>query len=87
METKEKQSLKITEKLAIDRTKLANERTFLAFFRTFVVMLSSGLAIVRLQFLENIYILGIILIIVSVLTFIYGIFHYLKVNKRIAIYT
>ena len=81
-----KQTLSISQKLAIDRTKLANERTFLAFFRSFVVMLSSGLAIIKLEFLENIYILGIILIIIAFLLLIYGILHYFRVNKRIAGY-
>ena len=86
MKTEEKQTLSIGEKLAIDRTKLANERTFLAFFRSFVVMLSSGLAIIKLEFLENIYILGILLIIIASLLLIYGILHYFRVNKRIAGY-
>lgn len=84
METEKE--LSPSEKLAIDRTKLANERTFLAFFRTFIVMLSSGLAIIKLQFLENIYILGIILMIIASCLLIYGIFHYVKVNRRIASY-
>ncbi len=79
-------NLTTSEKLAIDRTKLANERTLLAFFRTFVVLISSGLAIIRLEFLEKIYILGIALIIVGVVVFVYGIVHYLKVNKRISLY-
>jgi len=82
----EKQTLSIGEKLAIDRTKPANERTFLAFFRSFVVMLSSGLAIIKSVFLENIYILGIILIIIAFFLLIYGILHYFRVNKRIAGY-
>ena len=81
-----KQALKISEKLAIDRTKLANERTFLAFFRSFVVMLSSGLAIIKLQFLENIYILGIVLMTIALFLLIYGMLHYFKVNKRISTY-
>ena len=82
-----KQALTISEKLAIDRTKLANERTFLAFFRSFVVMLSSGLAIIKLQFLKNIYILGIVLMIIALFLLIYGMLHYFKVNKRISAYT
>ena len=82
-----KQALTISEKLAIDRTKLANERTFLAFFRSFVVMLSSGLAIIKLQFLKNIYILGIVLMIIALFLLIYGMLHYFKVNKRISTYT
>ncbi len=86
MEAEEKQSLSISEKLAIDRTKLANERTFLAFFRSFVVMLSSGLAITKLQFLRNIYMIGIALMIIAAFLLIYGITHYFKVNKRIAGY-
>ncbi|NPA67860.1 MAG: DUF202 domain-containing protein, partial [Chlorobi bacterium] len=72
MKQEEKQTLSISEKLAIDRTKLANERTFLAFFRSFVVMLSSGLAIVKLQFLRNIYVIGIALMIIGLMLLIYG---------------
>ena len=86
MKTDKKQSLNISEKLAVDRTKLANERTFLAFFRSFVVMLSSGLAIIKLQFLQNIYIIGIALMIIALLLLIYGIIHYFRVNKRVAGY-
>ncbi len=82
----EKKELSISEKLAIERTELANERTFLAFFRSFVVMLSSGLAIVKLKILQNIYILGIILMIIAVFLLIYGIRHYFKVKKRIFSY-
>jgi len=80
------QNLTITEELAIDRTKLANERTLLAFFRTFVVLLSSGLAIIKLEFLENIYIFGVVLMIVAVIVFLYGTIHYFKVKKRISSY-
>lgn len=82
----EKQNLTVSEKLAIDRTKLANERTFLAFFRSFVVMLSSGLAIVKLEFLKNIFLIGIALMIIGFFILIYGIIHYFKVSKRIATY-
>ena len=83
---KGKQNLTISEKLAIDRTKLANERTFLSFFRSFVVMLSSGLAIIKLQFLENIIIIGIALIIIGFMLLIYGFMHYYKVKKNISNY-
>ena len=37
-----------TDILALERTKLANERTFLAYFRTFIVLISSGLAVLKL---------------------------------------
>ncbi len=78
--------LNLSDKLAIDRTKLANERTFLAFFKSFVVMLSSGIAIINIQYLKTIYFLGLILMIIPFLILIYGIIHYFRVNKRIDLY-
>ncbi len=59
--------------LALDRTNLANERTFLAYFRTFIVFLSSGLAILKLEILEDIKFLGYFLLMIAPLLLIVGI--------------
>src|SRR5690606_21577556 len=42
------------DRLAIERTLLANERTFLAYFRTSVVFLTSGVAVLHLEFFAEI---------------------------------
>jgi putative membrane protein len=62
-----------TDWLALERTKLANERTFLAYFRTFVVCLSSGLAIVKIEMLSNLIILGYFLIVNAIVLLVIGI--------------
>ncbi len=51
---KTKSPLILRDVLALERTRLSNERTFLAYFRTFIVLLSSGFAIVKLDFFQEI---------------------------------
>lgn len=69
--------------LAIERTKLANERTFLAYFRTFLVILGTGVTILKLEFFSDLKSYGIILIIVSMILLIIGIFRLIRVRKSI----
>ncbi|MGB7841209.1 MAG: DUF202 domain-containing protein [Salinimicrobium sp.] len=70
--------------LAIDRTKLANERTLLAYFRSFIVLLSSGIAILKVEMLENLKTLGIFLLIVAPVILLIGLgrFFYYKNHIR-----
>ncbi|MGB7785826.1 MAG: DUF202 domain-containing protein [Salinimicrobium sp.] len=70
--------------LAIDRTKLANERTLLAYFRTFIVLVSSGIAILKLQMFANLQTLGYFLMIVAPLILLVGLgrFFYYKRHIR-----
>ncbi|MCB0638057.1 MAG: DUF202 domain-containing protein [Lewinella sp.] len=72
--------------LAIERTRLANERTFLAYFRTFIVLLSSGFAILRLTALEELRVLGWILLVVAPVMLIIGTARLIMVRHRIARY-
>jgi putative membrane protein len=51
--------------LAMERTKLANEHTFLTYFRTFVAILSSVLAIFKIDILSDMIMLGYFLVIVA----------------------
>jgi putative membrane protein len=83
----EKESeLIVRDYLAIERTRLANERTFLSYFRTFVVMLSSGIAVLHVDFLSDIKNLGIILIVVSPMILGIGIARLFYVKRQIQKY-
>jgi len=72
--------------LAVERTRLANERTFLAYFRTFVVFLSSGVAILRLEFLQDIKFLGVLLIAVAPVILLIGGLRLIYVRRKIRKY-
>lgn len=80
----EKENTLITRDwLAIERTKLANERTFLAYFRTFLVILGTGVTILKLEFFSDLKSYGIILIVVSAILLIIGIYRLIRVRKAI----
>lgn len=81
--TTTKQIVSLSDKLAISRTNLANERTFLAYFRTSVVLFSSGIAIVRLDFFEKMYDFGLILTLISPLIILLGTYRFLSFKKKI----
>jgi len=75
--------LSVTDYLAIDRTNLANERTLLAYFRTFIILISSGFAIIKLDFLEEIGMLGVALLVLSPLVLALGLFRYYRMREKI----
>ncbi len=81
-----KEQLSTTDALAIERTRLANERTFLAYFRTFIVLLSSAVAILKLDVLEQIKELGYVLVVISPLLLLIGIARFFYMRKRIGKY-
>jgi putative membrane protein len=78
--------MKTNDLLAIERTQLANERTFLAYFRTFIVFLSSGFAIIKLDLLKDISLVGYALIILAPILLFMGIFRYFRTRKRLKKY-
>ena len=67
--------------MALVRTKLANERTFLAYFRTFTVLLSSGLAIIKIDVLQELMGLGYFFLIASLLIILIGIIRFFYVKR------
>ncbi|WP_452603274.1 DUF202 domain-containing protein [Pontimicrobium sp. MEBiC06410] len=69
--------------LAIERTKLANERTFLAYFRTFIVFLGTGLTILKLEFFTDLKSFGLILLVISPIILIIGLYRLIRVKKNI----
>jgi putative membrane protein len=75
--------LSATDYLALERTKLANERTFLAYFRTFSVLLSSGLAIIKIEVLQNLISLGYFLLSASFVILIIGVSRFFYVKKQL----
>lgn len=68
--------------LALERSKLANERTFLAYFRTSIVFVSSGFAMMKLDFLLELNGLAYFLITLSPIILVIGIDRYFYTKKR-----
>ena len=81
-----KLELTLRDVVALERTKLANERTFLAYFRTFIVFLSSGFAILKLEFLQEIKVLGYVFILIAPFLLIIGISRFFYVRRHIRKY-
>lgn len=67
--------------LAMERTKLANERTFLAYFRSFAVLLSSGLAIIKIDALQNLTSLGYVFLSLAVIIISIGAVRFFSVRR------
>lgn len=81
MKTKEK--LPATDLLALDRTRLANERTFLAYFRTFIVLVSSGLAVLKLDVLYEIRWIGWVLVVIGPVMLVIGTLRFFYVKRHL----
>ncbi|HFS68058.1 MAG TPA: DUF202 domain-containing protein [Flavobacteriia bacterium] len=75
--------LPLNDLLTVEMTYLSNERSLLAYMRTFMVFLSSGIAILKIQILDKFLSLGYLLIILSVIILIIGIFRFFKVKKNV----
>lgn len=69
--------------LALERTKLANERTFLAYFRTAIVLLASGLGILKIELFSEIQFLGEILTVLSPIILGTGLVRLFQTKKKI----
>lgn len=72
----------LRDHLAYDRTFLANERTFLSYERTAIMVFATGLTLVKL-FSNNdgLVLLGFIVIGISILVAILGLFKYLILRR------
>lgn len=78
-----KNDIRGTDYLALERTKLANERTFLAYFRTFSVLLSSGLAIIKIDALQSLIGLGYFFLSISFVLIIIGVGRFFYVKRQL----
>jgi len=72
----------LRDHLALGRTKLANQRTLLAFVRTSLYLVVSGIAVIKVDFLEKIRFLGFILVGISLIVLILGIWNYFHFRKK-----
>jgi len=75
--------LPLNDLLTVEMTYLSNERSLLAYMRTFMVFLSSGIAILKIEILDSFLSLGYILIILSGIILIIGIFRFFKVKNSV----
>ncbi|PCI11539.1 MAG: hypothetical protein COB73_01730 [Flavobacteriaceae bacterium] len=75
--------LKLSDVLAIERTRLANTRTFLAYFRSSVFFLATGLSFIKINFFDDVSYLGWGFIILAPLLFLLGLYRRITVNKSI----
>jgi len=77
-------TLILRDVLAIDRTRLANERTLLAWLRTGLMLLVSGVTLVKLfegQPLAEV--TGYLLMPAGLVSGVFGVYRYLRVKARI----
>ncbi|MFK5879065.1 MAG: DUF202 domain-containing protein [Flavobacteriaceae bacterium] len=75
--------LKLSDILAIERTRLANTRTFLAYFRSSVFFLATGLSIIKINFFDDVSYLGWGFVVIAPLLFFLGLYRRIAVNKAI----
>ena len=70
--------------LAIERTVLANERTFLAYFRTSAALLTSGLAILQLEFFAPMRNFSVALLLGSPVILGIGVWRFFVMRRKLA---
>jgi putative membrane protein len=66
--------------LAVLRTRLANERTFLSYVRTSLYFLVGGVALLKVEDLANIYVLGWVSLAISFLLLMTGIWRFVSLR-------
>jgi len=80
----EKDNTILRDQLAIDRTILANNRTLLSFIRTFLMIIISGVTLLKIVSKDDfLFYIGLVLIPISFVILIIGIADYLRVKKNL----
>lgn len=69
--------------LALLRTRLANERTLLSYIRTSLYFLVGGIALLKVEDLERISILGYVSFIISGFLVVIGLWRFLKLFRKL----
>lgn len=69
--------------LAMERTKLANERTYLTYIRFSLYLLIGGISILQLPYLQELYFIGWISIVLSVLGILIGTIRFFQLKKQL----
>jgi len=79
------ENLILRDELAIDRTLLANERTLLSYLRAGVALLIAGVTIIHFSQENWFWAVGIACIPTGLMTTIFGVMRYRKMNKLITV--
>lgn len=82
-EEKVEEGLILRDTLALERTRLANERTLLTYGRTSLYLIVGGVALLKVEQFENTKALGIIILVLSLLLFLFGVYRYIRLRKKI----
>jgi putative membrane protein len=79
-----KGELILRDHLAADRTKMSNERTLLSYIRTFIMIIVSGITVIKVfPKNETLIVIGAILIPISIALLGTGIYRYFRVREEI----
>lgn len=69
--------------LALERTRLANERTLLTYLRSTLYLLITGVALVGLTPVKDLFWLGIFCLVMSAVTLIIGLVRFRSLKQRL----
>jgi putative membrane protein len=83
VEGNKEESLIVRDFLARQRTKLANDRTLLAYIRTSLYFLVSGVALIKVEDLENVREFGYLSFLISVLLVALGFLNYFRLRRKL----
>ncbi len=75
--------LKLSDHLAIRRTKLANERTFLSYMRSAIYLVTAGIAFLKMKNYVDMNYIGEICIVSSGIVLILGIIRYYRLERQL----
>lgn len=78
------QDMILRDHLAVERTGMANERTLLSYLRTALLLLATGLSFIKiLKDMKIFVIIGLVLVPVSILVFLTGLWSFIKTRRKI----
>mgnify|MGYP000896286462 CR=1 FL=1 len=77
------EELILRDYLALERTRLANERTLLTYLRSTLYLLITGVALVGLPPVKDLYWLGVFCLVMSSVTLVIGLVRFRLLKRRL----